>query len=123
MLQTGKRRINEVVSALVVGLIGLGLFVGMALFLTTYGQKSIDGTTADVVGRVGAAYAEEIVAKCPKASDAARQALADGRVGRDEIGVMDTRVELARAGKDGLATCPVEPKHLERSTGWTFLPS
>jgi hypothetical protein len=123
MLQTGRRRASEVISSIVVGIIGIGLFVGITLFMTTYGQKAIDGMTADVVDRVGLAYAEEIVAKCPQAADAARAALADGRVGADEVGVLDTRVELVRAERGGLAACPVEPRHLDRSSGWTILPS
>lgn len=123
MLQAGKRRANEVISSIVVDMIGIGLFVVMALFLTTGGQKSIDGVTADVVDKVGVAYAEEIVSKCPKAAEAARAALADGRVGADEFGVLDTRMEMTRTGKGGLAACPVKPRHLSRSTGWTMLPS
>jgi hypothetical protein len=109
-------------ASIAITLIGLVLLAGMAAVVAAPGvpfggQDAVHRMTANA----GAGYAHDVAAGCPDIAERAREMLADGEVTREEIGVLDTLVERIRAVPGGISSCPVEPLHLDRGTGWTIV--
>lgn len=108
--------------SIAIHLIGFAVLFGTAALvaapgLPVGGRKVIRRMTANA----GAGYARDVADACPEIAPRAREMLADGEVTREEIGVLDTLVERIRAVPGGISSCPVEPLHLDRGTGWTIV--
>ncbi len=105
-------------ASIAIHLIGFVLLAGMVAVVAAPG---IPGGGQEVVRRMtanaGAGYARDVAAACPAIAARAREMLADGEVTREEIGVLDTLVEGIRAVPGGISSCPVEPLHLDQSSG------